>query len=55
MSTCALGVSRTRSTVERRERCHMAVLLLQDLNSYLMMCVENGEAARTTMEKFANQ
>lgn len=41
--------------VERRERCYGFVCLLRDLRKYLDVCVENGDAARATLEKFASR
>ena len=41
--------------VERRERAWMMVTLLGDLKTYLITCVEKGEAAREQMEKAARR
>lgn len=37
--------------VAKRERCHIAVSLLTDIKGFLKACVENGDAARSEIEK----
>lgn len=37
--------------VSRRERCHIAVSLLDDIKNFLHACVENGDAARAEIER----
>jgi hypothetical protein len=39
--------------VEKRERCHVAASLLKDLRTFLIACVENGDAARAEIAKIA--
>ncbi|HXI67400.1 MAG TPA: hypothetical protein VNH41_05640 [Steroidobacteraceae bacterium] len=41
--------------MERRERAWQMVTLLGDLRTYLITCVERGDAARETLERAARQ